>query len=323
MTIHVKISVAQIGTGVSRPLRGGMCMEDGRVVSKISLIDGDTHPTVVTMVRFDNFPSPVVVMDRFCTNPDCDCRDTNLIFYETVNKKLGGKLFEIKINVDSWETVSYQAMRRNADCEDMYREFISDIDEITKLKIKKRFEDGKKFGGDFLKETIDFDIRQGETLCYAEIFNSPHYDRFLIEYNGTNYVVLDSYCTNPKCNCNDVSLTFYEMDSSDGASSFSFALQSKFKPGKYKIVDTDGQINDAEIKELYDCFMERLDDPGFVLLKNRYTRMKNLSTALGLDRTPATNGHHAVSDKHSGKVARNEPCPCGSGKKYKKCCGKQ
>jgi preprotein translocase subunit SecA len=22
------------------------------------------------------------------------------------------------------------------------------------------------------------------------------------------------------------------------------------------------------------------------------------------------------------KVARNEPCPCGSGKKYKNCCGK-
>ncbi|HWN94354.1 MAG TPA: SEC-C metal-binding domain-containing protein [Methylomirabilota bacterium] len=23
-----------------------------------------------------------------------------------------------------------------------------------------------------------------------------------------------------------------------------------------------------------------------------------------------------------GKQCRNEPCPCGSGKKYKKCCGK-
>ena len=22
------------------------------------------------------------------------------------------------------------------------------------------------------------------------------------------------------------------------------------------------------------------------------------------------------------KIKRNEPCPCGSGKKYKKCCGK-
>jgi len=26
-----------------------------------------------------------------------------------------------------------------------------------------------------------------------------------------------------------------------------------------------------------------------------------------------------IGDK---KVGRNEPCPCGSGKKYKKCCGK-
>jgi len=26
--------------------------------------------------------------------------------------------------------------------------------------------------------------------------------------------------------------------------------------------------------------------------------------------------------KHARKTGRNEPCPCGSGKKYKKCCGK-
>ncbi len=25
--------------------------------------------------------------------------------------------------------------------------------------------------------------------------------------------------------------------------------------------------------------------------------------------------------KRSVKIGRNEPCPCGSGKKYKKCCG--
>jgi preprotein translocase subunit SecA len=27
-------------------------------------------------------------------------------------------------------------------------------------------------------------------------------------------------------------------------------------------------------------------------------------------------------EKFEKKVARNEPCPCGSGKKYKQCCGK-
>ena len=26
--------------------------------------------------------------------------------------------------------------------------------------------------------------------------------------------------------------------------------------------------------------------------------------------------------KKVGKIGRNEPCPCGSGKKYKKCCGR-
>ena len=31
--------------------------------------------------------------------------------------------------------------------------------------------------------------------------------------------------------------------------------------------------------------------------------------------TPKTEVHTAP------KVGRNEPCPCGSGKKYKKCCG--
>ena len=28
-----------------------------------------------------------------------------------------------------------------------------------------------------------------------------------------------------------------------------------------------------------------------------------------------------VSAKDIKKIGRNDPCPCGSGKKYKKCCG--
>lgn len=32
--------------------------------------------------------------------------------------------------------------------------------------------------------------------------------------------------------------------------------------------------------------------------------------------------HHIEQARKMGKVGRNEPCPCGSGKKYKKCCGR-
>ena len=36
---------------------------------------------------------------------------------------------------------------------------------------------------------------------------------------------------------------------------------------------------------------------------------------------PATKKTVAKKPAVSKKVGRNDPCPCGSGKKYKKCCG--
>ncbi len=298
---------------------------DDRVKSIISLVEGDINPIAVTTVKFDNFQSPVAVLDRYCTNPDCDCRNTTLGFFEIVDNKIEDELFNIQINVDSWETISYQVIRKDIDCDDMYREFIRDIDDKTRLIIKKRFEDGKRFGGELLKENIDYDaIRRNEAICYAEVFNSKDYDRFFFKYNGIDFAVLDSYCTNPKCHCNDVTLIFYEMDPSRETSSFFFALQSKFKRGKYKVVNKLDRVNSREIKDLYNYFMEHLNDPGFELLKKRYARMKNLSAALGLNEAASVNRPINLSDNLNNiKVGRNEPCPCGSGKKYKKCCKNQ
>ncbi|HQP10905.1 MAG TPA: SEC-C metal-binding domain-containing protein, partial [Candidatus Omnitrophota bacterium] len=46
----------------------------------------------------------------------------------------------------------------------------------------------------------------------------------------------------------------------------------------------------------------------------------------GLSHAPSSPPDKATSApapvRHTGpKVGRNDPCPCGSGKKYKKCCG--
>jgi preprotein translocase subunit SecA len=37
---------------------------------------------------------------------------------------------------------------------------------------------------------------------------------------------------------------------------------------------------------------------------------------------PLTPGPPPEPERASTKVGRNDPCPCGSGKKFKKCCGK-
>ena len=38
--------------------------------------------------------------------------------------------------------------------------------------------------------------------------------------------------------------------------------------------------------------------------------------------TPSEDGNKPVVKRRSAKIGRNDPCPCGSGKKYKNCCGK-
>ena len=41
-----------------------------------------------------------------------------------------------------------------------------------------------------------------------------------------------------------------------------------------------------------------------------------------LEGAPEEQSRGSVTLKKSDKVGRNDPCPCGSGKKYKNCCGK-
>ena len=51
-------------------------------------------------------------------------------------------------------------------------------------------------------------------------------------------------------------------------------------------------------------------------------RVVNQVMANNASQTSAGNSVHVVPAAVTGKIGRNDLCPCGSGKKYKKCCGK-
>lgn len=282
------------------------------------------NPAVAVLVKFDNFHSRVAVLDRYCTNPDCNCRDVILGFFEVVDNEIKDVLFEIQIDVDTWEMINYQIFRRDIDGDEMIKEFLRELDDITKGKIKKRFEVGKKIGGEVLREDIDYSIFQkGNLVYYAEIFNSKEFDRFTFEYKGNSYAVLDQYCTNPQCNCNDVVLIFNELDTQENVYSFQFDVRLKFKSGKYEVENKIDNIKNKEVDDIYKCFIQNLNDSNFKLLKERYARMKKLNIILGQNFPEYSCRQNLISKKRDNiSVGRNEPCPCGSGKKYKKCCGR-
>ncbi len=292
--------------------------------------EGGVNPHLAAKVKFNNYPSVFAVVDEYCLQPDCACRNGTLCFYEIVGNEFEKLHFKITVDLDTWEIKDQHIYIEELDCEAMIEEFIRDIDKPTKLIIKKRFETGKKYGGDQPRQDLDLSVyTHGESVVYSEVFNSIHYDRFTFDYDGVNYYVLDRYCINPGCKCDDVLLEFLSQDKRDDTYKLNFMIWLSFKTGKHKIEGSHGNLNNKKIKEIYLHFMNNLcssneeNDLDFKLLKDRYERMKKINLTQHLTEAKGSDqGKQPSEGTVAVKVSRNDPCPCGSGKKYKKCCGR-
>jgi uncharacterized protein len=84
--------------------------------------------------------------------------------------------------------------------------------------------------------------------------------------------------------------------------------------------DENGESLLGLLPEEEDRVMEEATEfvPACVTAIAAHWRAKG-STQISIPATPGLASH---STQTSSKVGRNEPCPCGSGKKFKKCCGK-
>ncbi len=292
--------------------------------------EGNVNPSVAAKVKFNKYPSVFAIVDEYCLQPDCACRNVTLGFYEIVGNEFEKPHFKISVDIDTWEIKDQRIYIEDLDCEAMIEEFIRDIDESTKSRIKKRFEIGKQYGGDQPRSDLDLSAyKHGESVVYTEVFDSPHYHMFTFDYDGVNYFVLDRYCINPGCKCNDVLLAFLSQDEKNDTYKLSFLIRLSFKTGKHKIEGNHGNLNNKKAEEIYLHFMNNLcssneeNNLGLKLLKDRYKRIKKLNPAQHLTEEKGSDQSKQPSeDKVAVKVGRNDPCPCGSGKKFKKCCGR-
>ena len=88
-----------------------------------------------------------------------------------------------------------------------------------------------------------------------------------------------------------------------------------------------GQVNPVQAYtmegfELFDEFMNRIDNNVAVLLLKAEVRQNTERTQVLQGSESAGEAKAKKTPKRVQKVGRNDPCPCGSGKKYKQCCGK-
>ena len=82
------------------------------------------------------------------------------------------------------------------------------------------------------------------------------------------------------------------------------------------------QLKDPKVKARFMTIARRMEADGVNFKSNRQMKkwMKDHEQELRAEGAPEQ--HHVETVVHEGpRIGRNDPCPCGSGKKYKKCCG--
>jgi len=144
-------------------------------------------------------------------------------------------------------------------------------------------------------------VRPGETLSYPSIFGSNSIIQLSSQEN--DFYVHDNYCVNPLCECSEVILNFEMQGDKDQSSYGGIVYDYKLDTVK----ETD--LNNEKTQEMIVALLS----PDKKIFYKRHQELKkevkpSIIKKLCKNRIPRI------------KIGRNEPCPCGSGKKYKKCC---
>jgi preprotein translocase subunit SecA len=76
-------------------------------------------------------------------------------------------------------------------------------------------------------------------------------------------------------------------------------------------------------RESFDLFIEMLEMVKYDTVRKLFAVQPAREELAHREQAMVFNlGNEAPAERHDKKTGRNDPCPCGSGKKYKKCCGR-
>lgn len=144
--------------------------------------------------------------------------------------------------------------------------------------------------------------QRGRQLAWHEVYEDVRQDLYVLDDHV--YEAWDFHCPIPSCDCAEVNLHFEPVlpgkTTSPGHVNVHLGGNIRLEPEMVR--------DRARLEQLWAAF--RLRHPRYLeRLAHRDVHIKAMGERLV---TPA---------RAEPKVGRNDPCPCGSGKKHKKCCG--
>jgi uncharacterized protein YchJ len=194
------------------------------------------------------------------------------------------------------------------------RRLLSQLDEDDFLILQKIYFGYKnKITEESAPESIDinFDFNEVEQNGWMYAYNDvlPYGDTLIFTVNDMKYIIYDQHCLKPNCSCTETYLNIFSVDESDEKELCVFLINYKKKKWK----EEESFFSDMNLNTIKTAVEQQAPDI-YERLKNRHLKLKAIY---------ANNRKQHYTPKQEislPKVGRNDPCPCGSGKKYKKCC---
>jgi len=256
----------------------------------------------------------------FCPSPTCVCGLLDLSVVRETLENNAPAVSEFRIQGDINEKTLDTSGNKTSEYDRNFgRAFVSCMDErdwallfelfeLYKRRIYKEARD-EELDTHFPESEIEQD---GMMMDFHEIL--PFAESRTIELDGKRYVLLDQYCVRLDCGCTETAVNLLEEKDIEEAPDEYPAIFFDYDSGSWRIEEQGGQ-QEAFFRQVADK-LKAGDYPAW--FRKRHSRLKSLYR-IYRQRHPSTKSLPAGK-----KVGRNEPCPCGSGKKYKKCClGKQ
>lgn len=262
----------------------------------------------------------VELADSYCSSPDCPCNCATLRPYavsgdavDDITEELG-ELENLSIFVDLETGEAKLAEERPSKLIASIAKALNlELDDDLLEEMREGYATAKTRGREeeaWRQKDWSW-LKPGETLGWAELFPSDGY--FATGVNGS-LLVADQYCWDPMCECDVAILTLVERVGTGDKEYVTLAVyRYNLKSKKAKVAPSSPPVK----RSAKSVIREWLGDPNVHrVLRLRYDYIKaEFGEKMLAERFIAI----PVSKKAK-KVGRNDPCPCGSGKKFKKCC---
>lgn len=262
-----------------------------------------------------------------CNNPACDCRSLDVWLEPLRDSTPAGKTTHLRLMLDTHEVQTTDP--EQTDDRQLAHELAARMtprDWLTALHFYRSDKVGDSEPADASDLEIPFPDQwladPAAMIQYQDVFRYAEHMRF--EHEGKRWVVFERYCSEPNCTCQEVLLDLAPFDEGGPPERERLVSEKdvtglRFDYSNNRLtVRKQGPPGSPSPLKLFAAL--EAADPD---LKSRLRRRQNVLRQLHARARRQQHLTPASPVRALTKVGRNEPCPCGSGRKYKKCCGQK